>query len=99
LSADIAAGDVVLVAMGDRLRRSVHPGDLVGRLTLGNAERVLTVSIGVTPLSGSGGTIEALAAAGQAVYLAEERGRDRAELGDRGARAAYPELASELPPT
>jgi diguanylate cyclase (GGDEF)-like protein len=111
------AGDVVLVAMADRLRRSVHPGDLVGRLfgdefavvclhsadgrqtlvegirdaareplTLGTTEHVLTVSIGVTPLSGSGGTIEALASAGQAVYLAKERGRDRSELFDAGFR-------------
>jgi diguanylate cyclase (GGDEF)-like protein len=111
------AGDVVLVATADRLRRSVHPGDLVGRLsgdefavvclhaedgrkalieaireaareplTLGTTEHVLTVSIGVTPLSGSGGTIEALAAAGQAVYVAKERGRDRAELFDAGFR-------------
>jgi diguanylate cyclase (GGDEF)-like protein len=111
------AGDAVLVAMADRLRRSVHPGDLVGRLfgdefavvclhtadgrkslseairqaareplTLGTTEHVLTVSIGVTPLSGSGGTIEALAAAGQAVYVAKEHGRDRAELFDAGFR-------------
>jgi diguanylate cyclase (GGDEF)-like protein len=111
------AGDVVLVAMADRLRRSAHPGDLVGRLfgdefavvclhaadgrralieairqaareplTLGTTEHVLTVSIGVTPLSGNGGTIEALAAAGQAVYVAKERGRDRAELFDAGFR-------------
>jgi diguanylate cyclase (GGDEF)-like protein len=114
-----AAGDAVLVEVGDRLRRVAHDGDLVAWLgadefailcehdplravrlparlraavrrpiASGPVECVLTTSVGLTrPLPGTP-TLEALASAGGALFLAKERGRDRTEVFDEQLRLA-----------
>jgi diguanylate cyclase (GGDEF)-like protein len=63
------------------VRREIHRP-----IALGIGQHVLDTSVGVVSLDVVTGTIEALAAADSAVYLAKSRGRGRAEVFDTGLR-------------
>jgi diguanylate cyclase (GGDEF)-like protein len=78
----------VLCAHGDdvdalvqSLRRTIHEP-----IELGTGQHVLDSSVGIVALEIVTGTIEAMAAADSAVYLAKERGRGRVEIFDTGLR-------------
>ena len=92
-------GDVVARVSADEFgvlccHDSTDDRDLAGRLRaevrqpvlLGSGEHVVDCSIGMVPLSVVSGTIEALAAADSAVFLAKSRGRGRVEIFDEGLR-------------
>jgi diguanylate cyclase (GGDEF)-like protein len=63
------------------IRRQIHEP-----IRLGTVEHVLDSSAGIVPLDVVSGTIEALAAADSAIYLAKTRGRGRVETFDTGLR-------------
>ena len=67
--------------LAERLRTAI-----CAPLDAGGRRRLLTASIGVAAFDGRSSTLRNLLAAGAAVRLAKERGRDRVEVFDEGLR-------------
>jgi diguanylate cyclase (GGDEF)-like protein len=66
-------------ALADRLRRTAHKP-----VRVSSGEYVITASFGIAHAAAGTTTLDALAAADAALFLAKERGRDRIEMFDDG---------------
>ena len=66
-------------ALADTLRRAAHEP-----IRVSSGEYVITASFGIVDTAVSATTLDALAAADTALFLAKERGRDRVEMFDDG---------------
>jgi diguanylate cyclase (GGDEF)-like protein len=76
-----AHSDESTAGLAERLREQVALP-----VPLGGSEHILDSSVGVVPLEPMTGTVEALAAADSAVFLAKSRGRGRVETFDPALR-------------